>query len=147
MAPLENRPDPLVRAVKHGITGAKVSRLEASIRPQKGGFMDSPQGSSAVEALPPMKNNKQQPTKEIRLGAIKAAVWKNDTEAGVRYNVTFSRLYREGESWKSTESFGRDDLLLLGKVADQAHSWICSQNGIPEENHTRAAATRNGDER
>jgi hypothetical protein len=94
-----------------------------------------------------MKNNKQQPTKEIRLGSIKAAVWKNDTEAGVRYNVTFSRLYREGDSWKSTESFGRDDLLLLGKVADQAHSWICSQNGIPEENHTRAAATRNGDER
>jgi hypothetical protein len=94
-----------------------------------------------------MKNNKQQPTKEIRLGSIKAAVWKNDTEAGVRFNVTFSRLYREGDYWKSTESFGRDDLLLLGKVADQAHSWICSQNGIPEENHTRTAATRNGDER
>ena len=109
--------------------------------------MDSPQGSSAVEALPPMKNNKQQPTKEIRLGAIKAAVWKNDTEAGVRYNVTFSRLYREGDSWKSTESFGRDDLLLLGKVADQAHSWICSQNGIPEENPNGATAPRNGNGR
>lgn len=109
--------------------------------------MDSPQGSSAVEALLPMKSNKQQPTWGIRLGAIKAAVWKNDTEAGVRYNVTFSRLYREGDSWKSTESFGRDDLLLLGKVADQAHSWICSQNGIPEEDPTKAAATRNGDGR
>jgi len=36
---------------------------------------------------------------------------------------------------------------LLGKVADQAHSWICSQNGIPEENPTKAAATRNGDGR
>ena len=110
--------------------------------------MDSPQGTSATEVLPPMKNNnKQQPTKEIRLGSIKAAVWKNDTEAGVRYNVTFSRLYRDGESWKSTDSFGRDDLLLLGKVADHAHTWICAQNGIPEENQNKTSATRSGDER
>jgi len=26
--------------------------------------------------------------------------------------------------WKSTDSFGRDDLLLLAKVIDQTHSWI-----------------------
>jgi hypothetical protein len=40
--------------------------------------------------------------------------------------VTFERLYREGEQWRSTTSFGRDDLLLLGKVADLAHTWICT---------------------
>jgi hypothetical protein len=67
------------------------------------------------------------PIHEVRLGAIKAAVWKNQTEAGVRHNVTFSRLYRQDDKWASTETFGRDDLLLLGKVADQAHSWICEQ--------------------
>ena len=72
--------------------------------------------------------NKTKPIHEVRLGHIKAAVWKNETEAGVRYNVTFSRLYKDGDQWKSTESFGRDDLLLLAKVADQTHSWICSQN-------------------
>ncbi|MCI0535536.1 MAG: hypothetical protein L0Z50_09920 [Verrucomicrobiales bacterium] len=70
---------------------------------------------------------KDKPIHEVRLGAIKAAIWKNDTENGVRYNTTLSRLYREGEEWKSTDSFGRDDLLLLAKVADQAHTWICSQ--------------------
>ena len=70
-----------------------------------------------------------QPVQEVRLGAIKAAIWQNDTENGVRFNVTFERLYREGETWKSTESFGRDDLLLLGKVADRAHSWILEQRG------------------
>ena len=88
--------------------------------------MDSPQGTSAVEVLP-MKN-KQKPAKEVRIGSIKAALWKNDTEMGVRYNATFSRLYRDGDSWKSTDSFGRDDLLLLAKVANEAHSWICSQS-------------------
>ena len=30
--------------------------------------------------------NKTKPIHEVRLGYIKAAVWKNETEAGVRYN-------------------------------------------------------------
>jgi len=71
---------------------------------------------------------KEKPVHEVRLGAIKAAIWKNDTEKGVRYNTTFNRLYRDGEEWKNTDSFGRDDLLVLGKVADQAHSWIHAQS-------------------
>jgi hypothetical protein len=68
------------------------------------------------------------PIQEVRLGYIKAAVWKNETETGARYNVTFRRLYKDGDQWKTTDSFGRDDLLLLGKVADQAHSWILAQH-------------------
>ena len=75
----------------------------------------------------PMSKEKQKPVHEVRLGYIKAAVWKNDTETGARFNTTFSRLYKDGEEWRSTDSFGRDDLLLLGKVADQVHSWICEQ--------------------
>ena len=67
---------------------------------------------------------RNQPAHEVRLGAIKAAIWQNETEAGVRYNVTFERLYNQEGEWRSTGSFGRDDLLLLGKVADMAHSWI-----------------------
>lgn len=80
---------------------------------------------------------KTKPTHEIRLGTIKAAVWQNETESGVRYNATFSRLYKDGDKWASADSFGRDDLLLLAKVADKAHSWICAQ----------AQATRSDTER
>ena len=72
--------------------------------------------------------NKTKPVHEVRLGCIKAAVWKNNTESGARFNVTFCRLYKNGVQWASSESFSRDDLLLLGKVADQTHSWICAQN-------------------
>jgi hypothetical protein len=74
------------------------------------------------------------PVHEVRLGTIKAAIWANDTQVGVRHNVTFSRLYKDGESWKTSDSFGRDDLLVLAKVADQAHTWICQigQNGNSE---------------
>ncbi len=81
----------------------------------------------------PMQKTKQKPIHEVRFGAIKAAVWKNDTASGVRYNATLSRLYKDGDDWKSTDSFGRDDLLVLAKVADQAHSWICAQSQEPAE--------------
>jgi hypothetical protein len=70
---------------------------------------------------------KSKPVHEVRIGAIKAAVWKNETAKGMRHQATFSRLYHDGDQWHSTDSFGRDDLLVLAKVADQTHSWICAQ--------------------
>jgi hypothetical protein len=78
---------------------------------------------------------KTKPTHEVRIGHIKAAVWKNNTEIGVRFNTTFSRLFKSGEKWASSDSFGSNDLLLLAKVADQTHSWICAQQqeGQPTE--------------
>ena len=76
-----------------------------------------------------MPKPKDKPTEEVRIGAVKAAIWRNDTATGVRYNVTFSRIYKDksDDQWKSTDSFGRDDLLILGKVADAAHTWIHQQ--------------------
>lgn len=71
--------------------------------------------------------DKQKPVHEVRLGAVKAAVWKNQTNNGVRFNATFTKLYKDGDQWKNTDSYGRDDLLLLAKVADQTHSWMCGQ--------------------
>ncbi len=94
----------------------------------------------------PIMKNKPRPIHEVRLGCIKAAVWKNETEAGVRYNVTFSRLFKDGDQWQSTESFGRDDLLLLAKVADQTHSWICAQSQ-EEDRATNGVPARENEER
>ena len=79
----------------------------------------------------------QKPVDEIRIGRVKATVWKNGTEDQPRYNVTFSRLYKEGDQWKSTQSFGRNDLLVLRKVADQAHSRLFE---LPQEQEQDAQA-------
>ena len=68
--------------------------------------------------------NHNQPAHEIRLGAVKATIWRNETSVGTRYNVTVSRIYKDEEEWKSTDSFGRDDLLPLAKTLDLAHTWI-----------------------
>ena len=69
------------------------------------------------------------PVHEFRMGRIRAAVWANQTENGVRHNVTFSRLYKDDQSnqWKDSQSFGRDDLPLLAKIVDRAHTWIFDQ--------------------
>ena len=79
-----------------------------------------------------MTDTTTRPVHQIRLGRIRAAIWENDTEIGIRHNVTISRLYKDGEEWRDTESFGRDDLLLLGKVADLAHSWILATSAADQ---------------
>ena len=85
-------------------------------------------------------SNPQQPVDEVRIGRLKAAVWLNEAEDQNYHTVSFSRLYRtEDGEWRSTRSFRRRDLLLLRKLADQAHSRII-------ELQAEAADRRNPDE-
>ena len=81
--------------------------------------------SSATDVR--MKTNQPQLTPEVRLGSSKAAVGTNDTEAGVRYNTSFSRRHRECASWQSTGSFARDHLRWLGKMTVRILPWIFAQ--------------------
>ncbi|MBX3745355.1 MAG: hypothetical protein KF833_08585 [Verrucomicrobiae bacterium] len=73
-------------------------------------------------------SSSNKPAHEVRLGAVKATIWRNEHESGVRFNTVLSKIYREGEQWKNTDNFGREDLLLVAKVADAAHTWIYAQN-------------------
>jgi len=89
-------------------------------------------------------SKKAKPVHNIRLGRIVAAIWANETDNGIRHNVTLSGLYKpEGEDWQNSTSFGRDDLPLVAKVADMAHTWIFQktqeQNGSSKE-HNGASA-------
>ena len=52
--------------------------------------------------------SEKQPVHEIRLGRVTCAIWENTTSQGIRHNVTFRRLYKAEEQWKSTDGFGRD---------------------------------------
>lgn len=73
--------------------------------------------------------SKNKPVHEVRLGVVKAAIWANETKHGIRHSVTLQRLYKDGDDWKTTESFGRDELPLVSKVADLAHTWIYREGG------------------
>lgn len=81
---------------------------------------------------PPPSENGNKPAYEVRLGRVKAAVWANHGESGVWYSVVFSRLYKEGDNWKRSESFSRDDLPLVAKLADRVHTWIYEQTGASD---------------
>ena len=73
--------------------------------------------------------SKQKPVHEIRLGRVKATIWENETEQGTRHNVNVVRLYKDDDEWKQSASFGREDLLLVGLVANLATQWIYAQTG------------------
>ena len=71
------------------------------------------------------ENNK--PIHQVRIGRIKAAVFDNGEDAPRK--VQFTALYKDGETWKGSSSFTREDLPLLAKVADQVHTYLYEQNG------------------
>ncbi len=70
------------------------------------------------------KATKSPPVHELRLGRIKGLVWQNETRNGTRFSVTIVRLYKDEEEWLETNSFDRDDLPLVAKVADQLHTFV-----------------------
>jgi len=70
----------------------------------------------------------KRPVHEVRFGLIKALVWQNQTKVGERFNTTIVRIYKNGDRWVESSHFGRDDLPLVAKAADLAHSWIYEQS-------------------
>jgi hypothetical protein len=62
---------------------------------------------------------------------VRGTVWKNESENGPFFSVSFSRLYKSDENrgqWRDAYTFSRDDLPLISKVADRIHDWIFEAN-------------------
>lgn len=85
-----------------------------------------------------MAKSTHKPVHTIRLGRVKAAIWANTTDMGIRHNVTVQRLYKKDDQWLSTDSFGRDDLPLVCKVMSLAHTWLYEKHE-PAEAAAKAA--------
>lgn len=74
-------------------------------------------------------NTVNKPVHEIRLGSVRAAIWANHTQNGIRHSVTISRSYKDDTGWKRTNTYGRDDLPALEKVAELAQVWVFTHEG------------------
>jgi hypothetical protein len=72
---------------------------------------------------PPVAENNR-PVHEIRHRNLRAAIWKNQTEKGVMYDVHVTRGFRDGDKWRDSHSFGYDDLMNVAKLLMDAHSFI-----------------------
>ena len=64
------------------------------------------------------------PAFELRRGLIKVRVWRKRNKATSRHTVTVTRLYRNGDHWKESSRFCRDDIPLVRLVLDEAYAWI-----------------------
>ena len=75
-----------------------------------------------------MDNEKsQRPIDRLRIGGLTASIWENQGASGEGkfYTARIERRYQDGDgNWKTTQSFGRNHLLALAKLADLAHTRI-----------------------
>ena len=70
-------------------------------------------------------SNASKPTAKVTMYPITAAIWRHEKDGRAYYNVTFERNYKDDAgTWRSASSFNTGELLLLAKVADQAHTEI-----------------------
>ena len=69
------------------------------------------------------------PAHVVLFGPIKVTIWRNQNgQTGQHFTAAPVRLYKNGDKWVESQRFYRDDLLLLAKAADVAHTWICEQS-------------------
>jgi hypothetical protein len=70
-------------------------------------------------------SNTFQPIAKLSMFPITAAIWLNEKDGKSWYSTTIQRRYKDDSgTWRSTDSFSVGDLLLVAKIADQAHSEI-----------------------
>ena len=75
------------------------------------------------------------PVHEIRLGTIRASIWVNKSRGkSVWFSVSVLRIYMDDSQWRTTTSFGRDDLPIVAKAAEMAYQWIWSKSCSSEKN-------------
>jgi len=48
------------------------------------------------------------------------------------FNVTIQRSYKDGDTWKNSSSFGRNNLLVVSLIAARAFEWIGNQPRHPK---------------
>jgi hypothetical protein len=69
-----------------------------------------------------MTTETNKPVDTIRDGALKATIWKNQSEKGAFYSVNFTRTYKDNEkNLQDGDSFTANELLRLSHLATKAY--------------------------
>ena len=77
---------------------------------------------------PVLAHNSTKPVKTFRLRGVSVSVFKNHAKTDDRdvsfHKVSVQRTYRDGDEWKTTTSFSRDDLPIARLLLDRAWQYI-----------------------
>lgn len=83
---------------------------------------------ATTQAKQPETATSQKPVKVIRVRGISASVFANHGKSDGRditfHKVSVQRSYKDGDDWKQTTSFGRDDLPIVNTVLQRAWEFI-----------------------
>lgn len=69
-------------------------------------------------------NEKVKPVAKVVRGAIKIAIWEQVGQYGKFYTMSASRSYKDGDDWKTSNSFIEDEALILSKAFNDAYDII-----------------------
>lgn len=82
--------------------------------------------ATSTEPTPAPTSNK--PVKVFRLRGLSASVFANTAKTNGRetvfHKVSLQRTYKDGDEWKTTTSFGRDDLPTAQLLMQRAWEFI-----------------------
>ena len=77
---------------------------------------------------PSTAQSPSKPVKVFRLRGVSASVFENHSKSDDRdvtfHKVSVQRAFRDGDEWKNTTSFGRDDLPIANLLLKQAWQFI-----------------------
>jgi hypothetical protein len=95
------------------------------------GCLDASRGRSHVNKTEKenIMSEKQKPAFKVTHGRVSCAVWENKGGEGVFHTVTMERSYKDGEQYKSTNSFGiTSDLDALERCLFDVKVWQAMQS-------------------
>lgn len=69
------------------------------------------------------KETSNKPMKKLQLRGISASVFENQSENGhTFYKVSITRTFKDGDEFRTTSTFSRDDLPIVQELTRQA--WL-----------------------
>ena len=76
------------------------------------------------------------PEKKFKCGPISASIWAEDktVESGVIkfHSINITKVYKDGDEWKHTNSFNTEDLPKVALVANEAYKYIRLSSSNPQ---------------
>jgi hypothetical protein len=68
---------------------------------------------------------KKYPEKNIRVGGIQVAIWRNESKEGRKfYSVSIEKRYKKDDEWKSTTNLNSNDIPKLILALQEAYKYM-----------------------
>lgn len=86
-------------------------------------------------------NGGNKPVDRFHEGSVQVSIWEKTGAKGLFRTASFQLRYRDGEEWRTSNSYGLTDLENMEKAAREAHAriqkWQQALTGPPLQNARR----------